>query len=215
VLQTARRVIYTGDLTVEAENPVAAARALTDIVTKWGGYVANSDIREQQGSVVATISFRVPSERYQSALNEIMLASDKVRAQKTGSQDVSEEFADLQAQLRNLRATEAQFVELLKRAKSERHNRGLHAAPPNHAAVVGETRDPPARVPDARRERSRAGELLQPAAPPGWTVTLLRLLSCCGSGGRGAARKASRRSTAAATRTTATSRRTRARCRSR
>ncbi|MCJ7655979.1 MAG: DUF4349 domain-containing protein, partial [Dehalococcoidia bacterium] len=42
----------------------------------------------------------------------------KVTNKSTDSQDVTEEYTDLQAQLRNLEATEAQYLELLKKAET-------------------------------------------------------------------------------------------------
>jgi hypothetical protein len=38
--------------------------------------------------------------------------------ESTNSQDVTEQYTDLQAQLRNLEATEAQYLELLKKAET-------------------------------------------------------------------------------------------------
>lgn len=115
-VQAFRKIIYTGNLTLEAGDPLATAQKISALVMDMGGYVATSSSKQQGENMVANLSVRVPSEGYQDALTRIQGTADKVRDQKTTSQDVSEEYADLNAQLKNLEAAEAQYLEFLKRA---------------------------------------------------------------------------------------------------
>jgi hypothetical protein len=113
-----RKIIYTGDVQLEVANPVAAMDRIQLLVQDVGGYVASSNTFYQNDKQVVTMSLRVPAERYGDVLAQLRRLADKVREEKTTSQDVSEEYADLSAQLRNLEATEAQYLELMKRAQS-------------------------------------------------------------------------------------------------
>ena len=67
-----------------------------------------------------TITLRVPAQRLDEAVALFRGSIGEVRAENTSSQDVSEEFVDLQARLRNLRAENAVLLDLFARAKSIR-----------------------------------------------------------------------------------------------
>lgn len=113
-----RKIIYTGDIQLEVANPVATMDRIQLLVRDVGGYVASSNTVYENDKQIVTMSLRVPAERYSDVLAQLRRLADKVREEKTTSQDVSEEYADLSAQLRNLEATEAQYLELMRRAQS-------------------------------------------------------------------------------------------------
>ena len=113
-----RKIIYTGDIQLEVKNPVEVMVVVERLVQAVGGYVASSNTTNQNDTQIVTMSLRVPAERYQDVMAQLRRVGDKVLEEKTTSQDVSEEYADLSAQLRNLEATEAQYLEFLKRAQT-------------------------------------------------------------------------------------------------
>jgi hypothetical protein len=114
-----RRVIRSAELDLIVSEVRAATRNARETVADHGGYEASSnasalsDSRER-----ATITFEVPSDKFEAVLNGLRDSSQVVRVEyeSTSSQDVTEEFVDLQSRLTNLKATEARFVDLLKQA---------------------------------------------------------------------------------------------------
>jgi hypothetical protein len=87
------------------------------IVDSYGGFVVNSSA--SQGSderlVEGSFDLRIPAESYDDALSRLRQLG-KVEALEESGQDVSQEFVDLNARIRQLRAVEAQLLELLQRA---------------------------------------------------------------------------------------------------
>lgn len=87
------------------------------IAGAYGGFVVESfasqgsDKRIAEGSLV----LRIPAESYDAALSRLR-GLGKVQHIEESGQDVSGEFVDLNARLRQLRAVEAQLLELLQRA---------------------------------------------------------------------------------------------------
>jgi hypothetical protein len=87
------------------------------IVDSYGGFVVESfasqgsDKRIAEGSLV----LRIPAESYDAALARLR-GLGKVEHIEESGQDVSREFVDLNARIRQLRAVEAQLLELLQRA---------------------------------------------------------------------------------------------------
>jgi hypothetical protein len=65
------------------------------------------------------MTIRVPadSRTYSNTLERLRGLSTKVVEESVSSQDVTEEFVDLESSLRNLRATEARLLALLERAQ--------------------------------------------------------------------------------------------------
>ena len=87
------------------------------IVDSYSGFVVNSTA--SQGSdkrlVQGSLDLRIPAESYEDALARLRQLS-KVEALEESGQDVSQEFVDLNARIRQLRAVEAQLLELLQQA---------------------------------------------------------------------------------------------------
>lgn len=116
-----RMVIRTAQLTVEIpdsnmEQALAQARA---IATRGGGFVSasNTHIERQndQDRMVADLTLQVRSDAADSALSDLR-ALGKVTSETSGSQDVTDEYVDLDSNLRNLQASESAILKLLDRA---------------------------------------------------------------------------------------------------
>jgi hypothetical protein len=111
-----RKIVKNGYMTLEVNDITEAMNGVVTIVEELDGYVVSSDKQGDKDITSGQISIRVPSDRFDEALGKLRKLAVKVPNESTNSQDVTEEYTDLQAQLRNLEATEAQYLELLKKA---------------------------------------------------------------------------------------------------
>ena len=111
-----RMVIKSAYLALVVEDVSASLVQITNLAAGFGGFVINSDIREDQNRFFGNISFRVDSARFNEALQALRDLAADVRSESTSGQDVTEEYVDLGAKLRNLEASEAQLLELMKKA---------------------------------------------------------------------------------------------------
>ncbi len=114
---TDRKIVRTGYITLEVNDITAALEDIARLAQSLGGYVVSSS---RQGEEVdrGNISIRVPADRFDEAFIKLRQLALKVPFENTESRDVTEEYTDLKAQLRNLEATEAQYLELLKKAQT-------------------------------------------------------------------------------------------------
>ena len=112
-----RKIIKTGYMTLEVNDIPEAIAGITGVANELNGYVVSSDQSGTKDITYGRIAIRVPSDRFDEALDRLRKLAVKVPNESTSSQDVTEEYTDLQAQLRNLEATEAQYLELLKKAE--------------------------------------------------------------------------------------------------
>jgi hypothetical protein len=114
-----QRIIRTGKIDLFVADISASLRAITQMVRTAGGYIQQSATRDQNNVTVAELVLRVPVEQYDGVFQELrdLAVPDKKPIESSESQDVTEEFADVQARITNLKATEAQLLKLLARAE--------------------------------------------------------------------------------------------------
>jgi len=111
-----RKIVRTGNISMEVEDIAKAQVAISDIAVQLDGYVVTSNLNADKEHPRGYISFRVPAEKFNTAMAKLRQMAVKVTNENTSSQDVTEQYMDLKAQLSNYEATEAQYLELLKKA---------------------------------------------------------------------------------------------------
>lgn len=113
---TDRKIVCTGSLTIEVNDISKAIDEIGVIAAQYGGYVVNSSQNTSTDMPTGTISIRVPAGKFNETVQKLRTLAVKVIYEGTNSQDVTEQYTDLKAQLANYEATEAQYLELLKKA---------------------------------------------------------------------------------------------------
>jgi hypothetical protein len=115
--ETEKRVIKNGFLTLKVEATNLATDEISKIVAKNNGEIFSSNFNEYtRGSGSGTITVKVPVANFQSTMTELKTIATQVVNETTSGQDVTEQYVDLQAQLKNKKAEEQTFVSLLERA---------------------------------------------------------------------------------------------------
>jgi uncharacterized protein DUF4349 len=114
-----RMVIRTAQLSLEVQDMESALAQARAIAARNGGFVSASDTHTErqndQDRTVANLTLQVRSDAADSAMSDLR-ALGKVTAETSGSQDVTDEYVDLDSNLRNLQATEAAILKLMDRA---------------------------------------------------------------------------------------------------
>lgn len=117
-----RKIIRNADLQLEATAPEEAQQKISQIAETKGGFVVEtqssaSDVKASKRDTV-TMTVRVPSAKFDEALNEIRQTASRVIVENVKGEDVTEEFIDIEARLKTQKALEAQFLEIMKQSKS-------------------------------------------------------------------------------------------------
>jgi hypothetical protein len=109
----ARAVVYTATLRVRAKNVDGAAAQAKQLVTAAGGYVQSESAT---GSGRADLTFKIPSDRYPAALDQLAGRLGTRLSLSQQAEDVTEEVADVDSRVRSAQAALASFRKLLDRA---------------------------------------------------------------------------------------------------
>jgi hypothetical protein len=112
-----RKIIKNGNISIEVDNVTETMDSITQIAEAMGGYVVSSNKRSND-ETSATVTIRVPAENFDETFEKIREIAIETPYENKESMDVTEEYTDLEAQLHNLEATEAQYLELLKKAEN-------------------------------------------------------------------------------------------------
>ncbi len=111
-----RMIVRTGEISLVVEDVIGARDEVTQLATSYGGYVVSSRIYGEEQDLRGRISIRVPDDKFEQALAELRELAVRVTSESTDSLDVTEEYIDLKARLKNAEATESQYLALLEKA---------------------------------------------------------------------------------------------------
>ncbi len=112
-----RMIVRTGDMSLVVNDVVESRDEIAQLAVSLDGYVVSSRISGEEQDRTGWISIRVPDEKFDQALAEIRDLAVRVTSESTDSQDVTEEYVDLQSRLNNAEATESQYLALLEKAE--------------------------------------------------------------------------------------------------
>jgi hypothetical protein len=98
---------------VVVEDTETALVEIRGVATGLNGYVSNSNVWRMDDRLRGTVTIRVPAESFDAAMDQIKDLAVEVERENVSGQDVTEEYTDLSARLRNLEATEVELLALL------------------------------------------------------------------------------------------------------
>jgi len=112
-----RKVVRTGSLDLEVADPVQTAEALRQLALREHGYLEASNVWGASDSLqTAQVTLRVPAERFDEVRLEVRKLGVRMTNERVESKDVTGAYVDLESSLRNYRAEEQQYLEIMKRA---------------------------------------------------------------------------------------------------
>ncbi len=103
------KIIRTGSLELTVADVDVATRTARDTIRGLGGYVGASQEQRDGESLVATITYRIPAARWEDTLDGIRKLGTVV-GEKTDASEVTGQLIDLDARIRNLKASETALV---------------------------------------------------------------------------------------------------------
>lgn len=111
------KIIRTGSLSIEVDSAREKTTSISTIATEKGGFVQSSNVQEDEaGNVWGYVTIRVPEEKFDETMSAIRALASRVETDSTNGQDVTEQYTDLEARLRNAQAKEERYLEILEKA---------------------------------------------------------------------------------------------------
>jgi hypothetical protein len=115
---TDKQIVKNGSLDLQVGSADAAAQKITQIAKANGGDVFASNFFESGKNLKSgTITLKVPFANFDKTFNDLKGVATLVVRESTSGQDVTLQYTDLQAQLKNAQAEEQQYLDILKQTQ--------------------------------------------------------------------------------------------------
>jgi cell division protein FtsB len=118
-----RKIIRNAEITIEVPSTTDAQHQVTSIAETHGGFVVTSEAKQRESNDPAQrtldikLVVRVPSNQFGRAFDEIKKLAANTPAEQVSSQDVTEDFIDLEARIKTQKALEVQVLEIMRQAQ--------------------------------------------------------------------------------------------------
>ncbi|MBA7468790.1 hypothetical protein ES707_04043 [subsurface metagenome] len=112
-----RMIVRTAAISLVVNNVATTLDRVADLAESLGGYVVSSKRWKEDERLVGIITIRVPAEDFGDAMGSLHSMAVDITHEDTSAKDVTEEYVDLSAKLKNLEATEEQYLRLMEKAE--------------------------------------------------------------------------------------------------
>jgi hypothetical protein len=119
-----RKIERQATLDITVDDVASAVTRIEAAATAAGGFISQETITQAsttggddgQKRQQATVQIRVPAEKYTAVMNDLRGLAKDVTSENSQTSEVTGQYTDLQSQLRNLQATEQQYLALMSQA---------------------------------------------------------------------------------------------------
>ncbi|HEX5415509.1 MAG TPA: DUF4349 domain-containing protein [Chloroflexota bacterium] len=117
-----RMVVRNGQIALQVKDVGGSVAAITQLAEANGGYVRSSQIdtvqRDDQDVPEGRVTIAVRADSYDAVMGRLRGMATKVDSESSTAQDVTDQYVDLDANLRNLQASEDQLLKLMDKAQT-------------------------------------------------------------------------------------------------
>lgn len=117
-LEKDQKVIKTAGLRFETQDLESTHKNILSITKALDGFVSTDNSGKNYSEHFRNITVRVPSENFQTFIDDVSKGVGYFDRKDISRKDVSEEFVDLNARLKAKRELERRYLELLKQARN-------------------------------------------------------------------------------------------------
>ena len=113
-----RKVIKTANVVFEVDNLDTANNKIKKVCQKYEAFEVSASMENNLYQSTQHMTIRVRPEKMDGLMAAILNTATYIESKNINARDVTEEFVDLSARLKNKKAVEAQYTALLKKAKT-------------------------------------------------------------------------------------------------
>lgn len=114
-----RMIVKNGSLSLMVDDPEGSLSRIDQLVQAEQGVIANQTVRTQDDKTFVNLTIQVPPDTFEDTLaklRDLRAHGTRVVTDTVSSQDVTEQYVDLDAQYRNLQTSRDAYQKLLDKA---------------------------------------------------------------------------------------------------
>lgn len=109
-----RKLIWTANLQFEVKNVDKSSSKIRNLCDKNGAYISDMNRTANDYEINNEIIIRVSNENFHSLVEKIKGESIKMRVASINSNDITEEFVDLESRLKTKREARERYIQILR-----------------------------------------------------------------------------------------------------
>lgn len=111
------KIIKTGSISFEVEDIVAAKKRVVELLPSFKAYILNENEGKDSENQRTSISIKVPADQFDALLEKIVQTGFTVENKSIQLSDITEQYIDLEARLKNKRILKEKYTSLLTNAQ--------------------------------------------------------------------------------------------------
>ncbi|MBX3012551.1 MAG: DUF4349 domain-containing protein [Caldilineaceae bacterium] len=119
----ARKVVARATMNLVVDDTEQAVAQIQQMMQAVGGYVSNANLYKSTSGndtrLQGSVTLRVPSEELEAVMAQLEGLAVAVDNKTIDREDVTDQYSDIEAQLRNLEATEVELREMLAEVRAK------------------------------------------------------------------------------------------------
>lgn len=115
---TEQKLIKNGSISFETKSIKDTKAFLQKTILKYKGYISNENIQDYRTNPTEVLVVRVPNTDFDNLINEIGQQVGEFDSKQISIEDVTAEFVDIEARLKNKKQLEGKYQELLSKASN-------------------------------------------------------------------------------------------------
>jgi predicted esterase YcpF (UPF0227 family) len=116
--ETNKKIIYTAVLRILVDDLEASTKAVQQLTNGYKGYITSESKGQGYNTLEMNLQIRIPSADFNPMLAKLEQMAEYVEQRQVNSQDVTEEYVDIQTRLTSKRKALDQYYNILKRANT-------------------------------------------------------------------------------------------------
>ncbi len=114
-----RKIIWTGNLELQVENVDTVTKRISNICAKYGAFISDMSLTNTNYEISNNITVRVKSKDFTRLISDIKGNAIFIRRVEINSNDVTEEFIDIESRLKTKKEVRARYIDILKNKAGE------------------------------------------------------------------------------------------------
>ncbi|BDD06524.1 DUF4349 domain-containing protein [Aureibacter tunicatorum] len=113
-IQQERKIIWSANVEFQVKNVDQSTSRIGELSRKHGAFISDMNLTSNNYRIANRIVIRVESSRFDSLLNDLKSESVSMKNIKIKSQDVTEEFIDIQIRLKTKKEVRERYIQILR-----------------------------------------------------------------------------------------------------
>lgn len=113
-----KKVVKNGGIDFRSDDVDADYKTLVNLLPNFGAYMENENQSNSTDRIYYNLVVRVPAEQFDSLFSTIAALPVQIESKYNNIEDVTERYYDLVSRIKNKKALEERYLELLKKAVS-------------------------------------------------------------------------------------------------